>query len=214
MSRQKFILLAVLAGVTLSCATREIAPPDPDRLAAQAVIRRDTFGIPHIIADSEEAAAFAFGYAQAEDHAAEIGRRHRAPVHIDARLVGGVRCRLVPHQPFAIAAGYRDLGADRRGPGRGRQQQGDGQHRASFNGVCRRQQQPPGRHQADEQPHVQHIHARRLLPAAQFQVRRHRAGRQQHDDTPAGLAAQRREQQRLGRERRDPRRRPSGSGPF
>lgn len=45
-------------------------------MAAQAVIRRDTFGIPHILADTEEAAALAFGYAQAEDHAAEIARRY------------------------------------------------------------------------------------------------------------------------------------------
>jgi acyl-homoserine-lactone acylase len=44
-------------------------------LAQQAVIRRDTFGIPHILAGSEEAAAFALGFAQAEDHAVEIARR-------------------------------------------------------------------------------------------------------------------------------------------
>ena len=47
--------------------------PAPETLAGQATIRRDTFGIPHILADTEEAAAFAFGYAQAEDHAAAIG---------------------------------------------------------------------------------------------------------------------------------------------
>ena len=52
-------------------------PESPTRrLAQHATIRRDTYGIPHILADSEEAAAFAFGYAQAEDHAAEIGRRY------------------------------------------------------------------------------------------------------------------------------------------
>lgn len=42
----------------------------------RAEIRRDTYGIPHILADDEEAAGFAFGYAMAEDHAAEIGRRY------------------------------------------------------------------------------------------------------------------------------------------
>jgi acyl-homoserine-lactone acylase len=42
----------------------------------RAEIRRDTFGVPHILAEDEEAAAFAFGYAMAEDHAAEIGRRY------------------------------------------------------------------------------------------------------------------------------------------
>lgn len=44
--------------------------------AGRAEIRRDTFGVPHILADDEEAAGFAFGYAMAEDHVLEIGRRY------------------------------------------------------------------------------------------------------------------------------------------
>lgn len=39
-------------------------------------IRRDTFGVPHILASDEEDAGFGFGYAMAEDHAVEIGRRY------------------------------------------------------------------------------------------------------------------------------------------
>jgi acyl-homoserine-lactone acylase len=66
------VLLALVPG----CGPRRIGTLDPDRLAGQAVIRRDEFGVPHILATSEEAAAFAFGYAQAEDHAEEIGRRY------------------------------------------------------------------------------------------------------------------------------------------
>src|SRR5687768_17669481 len=45
-------------------------------LADRVEIRRDTFGVPHILAEDEEAAGFAFGFAMAEDHAAEIGRRY------------------------------------------------------------------------------------------------------------------------------------------
>ncbi len=45
-----------------------------DSLAAQAVIRRDTYGVPHILAESEAAAAFAQGYATAEDHVHELAR--------------------------------------------------------------------------------------------------------------------------------------------
>src|SRR5579862_1255716 len=45
-----------------------------DDLASKAVIRRDRFGVPHILAESEEAAAFAHGYATAEDHGAELAR--------------------------------------------------------------------------------------------------------------------------------------------
>ncbi|HKA20697.1 MAG TPA: penicillin acylase family protein [Blastocatellia bacterium] len=48
---------------------------DSERLAEQVTIRRDTYGIPHILAKTEESAAFALGYAQAEDHCLPIVRR-------------------------------------------------------------------------------------------------------------------------------------------
>ncbi len=60
--------LIFLLTTTLSLAAK------PPRLAEQVTIRRDTFGIPHILAKTEEAAAFGFGYAQAEDHCLEIAR--------------------------------------------------------------------------------------------------------------------------------------------
>ncbi len=47
----------------------------PASLAEQVIIRRDTYGVPHILAKTEEAAALAMGYAQAEDHCAELARR-------------------------------------------------------------------------------------------------------------------------------------------
>jgi acyl-homoserine-lactone acylase len=83
-------ILGLLAPACGPSRARRAVLPDPDRLAAQAVIRRDEFGIPHILAETEEAAAFAFGYAQAEDHAAEIGRRYlrargREALHFGAR---------------------------------------------------------------------------------------------------------------------------------
>jgi acyl-homoserine-lactone acylase len=67
--------VAALA-VAAACGPRRFASPDARLLASQAVIRRDDFGVPHILAETEEAGAFAFGYAQAEDHAVEIGRRY------------------------------------------------------------------------------------------------------------------------------------------
>jgi acyl-homoserine-lactone acylase len=79
--------LAVLL-VASSCGRARVQVPSPDTLTAQATIRRDTFGIPHIVADSEEAAAFAFGYAQAEDHAAAIGRRMISARGEEARYFG------------------------------------------------------------------------------------------------------------------------------
>ena len=59
------------------------------RLASQAEIRRDTYGVPHILAENEEAAAFAVGYAQAEDHVLEIVRRYFAARGEEARYFGG-----------------------------------------------------------------------------------------------------------------------------
>jgi acyl-homoserine-lactone acylase len=57
-------------------------------LADRVVIRRDTFGIPHIVAETEAAAGFGFGYAQAEDHAAEMCKRYLAARGEAARIFG------------------------------------------------------------------------------------------------------------------------------
>jgi acyl-homoserine-lactone acylase len=75
MLRRRLTVVAA-ALITIACGRRALELPSADLLSGQSVIRRDTYGIPHILADTEEAAAFAFGYAQAEDHAAEIGRRY------------------------------------------------------------------------------------------------------------------------------------------
>ncbi len=70
-------LAAVAAAGLVACSPRAaVVTTDPRAFSQLATIRRDTFGVPHILADSEEAAAFALGYAQAEDHAVEIARRY------------------------------------------------------------------------------------------------------------------------------------------
>lgn len=76
-SRRQRALASAFVLVTLASACRQphAVLPTADDLSTQVVIRRDTFGIPHILADTEEAAAYGFGYAQAEDHAVEIARR-------------------------------------------------------------------------------------------------------------------------------------------
>lgn len=65
----------ILSTLVSACRQPQAVLPAADDLSAQVVIRRDTLGIPHILADTEEAAAYGFGYAQAEDHAVEIARR-------------------------------------------------------------------------------------------------------------------------------------------
>jgi acyl-homoserine lactone acylase PvdQ len=69
-------LLAQLFVVSSAQAvqTQDQAPAQAQPLASQALILRDQYGVPHIQASSEEAAAFAHGYAIAEDHAAELAR--------------------------------------------------------------------------------------------------------------------------------------------
>ena len=89
-TRVHVLLAAVLAGslIAASCGPGRVQVPAPEALAGQATIRRDTFGIPHILADTEEAAAFAFGYAQAEDHAAAIGMQIISGRGEEARYFG------------------------------------------------------------------------------------------------------------------------------
>jgi acyl-homoserine-lactone acylase len=62
-------------GVALLVTPVYLSGPNADALARHATIRRDTFGVPHILADSEVAAAYALGYAQAEDHPVELADR-------------------------------------------------------------------------------------------------------------------------------------------
>src|SRR6185503_3999012 len=88
----------VCAGVLLSALGLSYGPTraslkDPTEplttlLASQVLIRRDTYGVPHILAKTEEGAAFGFGYAQAEDHCLTIARRFVAARGEAAKLLG------------------------------------------------------------------------------------------------------------------------------
>ncbi len=68
-----FVLLAVALVVSVKFSFTT-ADAKPKTLAEQVTIRRDTFGIPHILAETEEAAAYAMGFAQAEDHCVQIAQ--------------------------------------------------------------------------------------------------------------------------------------------
>src|SRR5262245_3237770 len=83
--RGEILKRAIICAVVLLCAMslhagliHAIARDskiDSEHLASQVMIRRDTYGIPHILAKTEEAAGFGLGYAQAEDHCLPIVRR-------------------------------------------------------------------------------------------------------------------------------------------
>ncbi len=72
--------LILFAALCLSSESARIpgrvlgASADPNDLASQVTIRRDTYGVPHILAPTEEAAAFGNGYVVAEDHVLELAR--------------------------------------------------------------------------------------------------------------------------------------------
>ncbi|MEP7272804.1 MAG: penicillin acylase family protein [Acidobacteriota bacterium] len=69
-------IVSLLAGVVVWASNARPSPSlDPVVLAREVIIRRDTFGIPHILGKTEEAASFGLGFAQSEDHGIEIARR-------------------------------------------------------------------------------------------------------------------------------------------
>ncbi len=61
-----FALLAAAAFTNVAAAQPDAF--DPEDLWSQATLYRDEWGVPHVYAQSVKALAFAFGYAQAEDH--------------------------------------------------------------------------------------------------------------------------------------------------
>ena len=76
-------LLAAVLGIPLLLSA--------DPLSQHVTITRDTYGVPHIKADSEEAAAFAMGWAQAEDHCVEVAKRLVAARGEQSKYLGGNR---------------------------------------------------------------------------------------------------------------------------
>ena len=50
--------------LSLSCT---VQAQTPDALRAQVTIYRDTYGVPHIVGETQEATFFGYGYAQAEE---------------------------------------------------------------------------------------------------------------------------------------------------
>jgi penicillin amidase len=82
---------AVVLGLSSMIGFRGLAFADPDHeepgapvraerdeaLAKCVTIYRDTYGVPHIVGDTEEAAFFGYGYAQAEDHLERMMMQYR-----------------------------------------------------------------------------------------------------------------------------------------
>ncbi|MEX2113067.1 MAG: penicillin acylase family protein [Pirellulales bacterium] len=66
---------AMIAAAVITMAAAPLAvAADGEALARQVTIRRTEYGVPHIQGETLEAAAFGFGYCQAEDHLQNIMR--------------------------------------------------------------------------------------------------------------------------------------------
>jgi acyl-homoserine-lactone acylase len=70
-----FLVVVTLVGIFWPNGAAAVSSLDGEVLAKRVTIRRDSYGVPHILGETEEAASFGLGYAQAEDHAEEIARR-------------------------------------------------------------------------------------------------------------------------------------------
>ena len=68
---------ALLAVITLSLVIPFAARSNTVAAADEAIIYRDEYGIPHVFASTLEAAAYAIGYAQAEDRLEELLKNYR-----------------------------------------------------------------------------------------------------------------------------------------
>ncbi|HOD50725.1 MAG TPA: penicillin acylase family protein [Candidatus Hydrogenedentes bacterium] len=78
----------------------------PQQLWAQATVYRDSWGVPHVYADTPRALAFAFGYAQAEDRLETLMRAYRIATGRAAAVFGP---DYADSDAFALKMGHGDL---------------------------------------------------------------------------------------------------------
>ncbi len=82
------LLLKSLLLVSLVVSPAYPEPPVADPLIDQVTIYRDNYGVPHIVGETEEAAFFGYGYAQAEDHLEWMMIQYRDAQGRRAEVVG------------------------------------------------------------------------------------------------------------------------------
>ncbi len=76
--------IRLIVSLVLVCGLCRAADP----LAAQVTIYRDEYGVPHIVGDSERAAFFGYGYAQAQDHLERMMLQYRDAQGRRAEVLG------------------------------------------------------------------------------------------------------------------------------
>ncbi len=102
MIKKYALLILAVSGVAAAQA-----PADPaDAFWQQAVLYRDEWGVPHVYADNTRAMAFAFGYAQAEDHLEAMLLAYRMANGRASEVLGEA---LASSDEFAIRLAHADL---------------------------------------------------------------------------------------------------------
>jgi len=79
---------ALLLVITLSFVIPFSAQSETSRAIDEVTIYRDEYGIPHVFAQTLEAASYAIGYAQAEDRLEELLKNYRRANGTMAEVVG------------------------------------------------------------------------------------------------------------------------------
>ena len=79
---------ALLLVITLSFVIPFSAQSKTSRAGDEATIYRDEYGIPHVFAQTLEAASYGIGYAQAEDRLEELLKNYRRANGTMAEVVG------------------------------------------------------------------------------------------------------------------------------
>lgn len=96
------ILLAVILPC-IACAASAQPADDPQTMWSYASLYRDEWGVPHIYAETPRAMAFAFGYAQAEDHLEAMLMAYRIANGRAAEVLGESHAQ---SDAFAIKMGH------------------------------------------------------------------------------------------------------------
>jgi acyl-homoserine-lactone acylase len=91
---RRFVFVALFLALVLWTPVSLAGEPGTHPLSEQVEIRRDTWGVPHVLGETHEAAAFGYGYAAAEDHVLNIARlfiqargeeaKHFGPDHVES----------------------------------------------------------------------------------------------------------------------------------
>jgi acyl-homoserine lactone acylase PvdQ len=95
-NRREAVLLtfSTMIGYKALSESKSIDSPVPvgsnrnEPLASQVTIYRDTYGVPHVVGETEEAVFFGYGYAQAEDHLERMMIQYRDAQGRRAEVLG------------------------------------------------------------------------------------------------------------------------------